>query len=95
MSDHEDRDTPDIPEFEGKSVHATALRIMSGGNLDIDDRVLRTDQIVRVVIEGRVNGIHHKVNEKTGELERIQTVKAMDVSFVPWDPTNPDDTGVL
>lgn len=85
----------DIPEFEGKTVHGTRLRVMSAMNLEIDDRVLRTDQIVRLVVEGRVNQISHKVDEKTGELMRIQSVKAMDVTFVPWDLTNPSDTGVL
>lgn len=86
---------PDIPDFEGKAVQTTRLRVMSATNLEIDDRVLRTDQIVRLVIEGRVNGIHHKVNEKTGDLERVQTVKAMDVSFLPWDLADPSDSGVL
>lgn len=82
-----------IPRFEGKEVATTKLVIGSARNLDIDDRVLRTDAIVRVAIEGRVTGVHHRVNERTGELERIQTVKAIDVEFLPWQEG--EDDGVL
>jgi hypothetical protein len=83
-----------IPAYEGRQVHATALKVASVSNLECDDRVVKLDDIVRLVVEGRVSSISHTVNDKTGELIRVQTVKAIDVAFAGWDANDPEDTGV-
>lgn len=86
---------PEIPMFEGKPVEATRLKVAStGGGLEID-AVLRVDDIIRVVIEARVDDIGHKVNGRTGALIRHQAAKVISASLIPWDETNPDDKGVL
>jgi hypothetical protein len=53
------------------------------------------DDIVRLVIEARVSGVDHKVNERTGSLIRHQSIKVIAAELAPWDPANPDDEGVL
>jgi hypothetical protein len=84
-----------IPYYEGRQVHATALKVQSVSHLECDGRVLKLDDIVRLTVEGRVSSVNHMVNEKTGELMRVQTVKAIDVSFASWDPADPNDDGVI
>lgn len=89
------RPIPPIPAFEGKPVHATTLKITSTTNLECEDQVLHHDDIIRIVVDARVTRVSHDVNEKTGELERVQTAKALDASIVPWNPDDPEDTGVF
>jgi hypothetical protein len=59
------------------------------------DAVLHVDDIIRVVIEARVDDIGHKVNGRTGALIRHQAAKVVSAALIPWDETNPDDKGVL
>ncbi len=86
---------PPVPDFEGKAVAGTRLKLTSASNLECDDAVLHHDDIVRVVVDARVTNISHPVNERTGEMERVQTLKALDVQIVPWNPNDPTDTGVF
>jgi hypothetical protein len=82
-----------LPDFEGKHVATTKVRLASTLGLDINNVVLHTDDIVRIVVEARVTGISHQVNERSGDLERIQTLKAIEVTLTPWDEGS--DEGVL
>lgn len=77
----------DIPFFEGQMVNFTKASFTSGSNLEIEDKVFRTDEIVQFVVEARCAGINHKVNEKTGDLERIHSMKVIDVLPVPYEIT--------
>lgn len=86
---------PSIPMFEGMPVSTTKLMISSTSGLDIDNAAFRADDIIRITVEARVAKIHHNVNEKTGELERVHVVKPLSVETVPWDPDDPSDIGVL
>jgi hypothetical protein len=81
-----------LPSFEGKPVSTTKIRIVSPVGLDIDNEVLRMDDIVRMVVEGRVTKVEHVVNDKSGEIERIQTIKVIEVGFEPWGAS---DRGIL
>lgn len=86
---------PEVPMFEGKPVEATRLKVTTaGGGLEIDG-VLRMDDIIRVVIEARVSQINHQVNESTGGLIRHQSAKVISAELTPWNPSDPNDTGVL
>lgn len=73
-----------IPAYEGKEVASTRLRVGSTAAIDISDAVLKVDDIVRIVVEARVTSVNHVVNEKTGELVRIQSVKSIDAEITPW-----------
>lgn len=86
---------PAVPTFEGKPVDATTLKVASPhAGLEID-AVLRMDDIVRVVVEARVSRIDHQVNERTGQLIRHQSAKVISAALIPWNPEDPEDTGVL
>lgn len=74
-----------IPAFEGKEVAFTKAKLTSAANLEIDDQVFRVDDYVRMVIEGRVSAVNHNVNDKTGNLERVHTIKAIDCQVVSWE----------
>jgi hypothetical protein len=104
VPDNEPSRTPSIPLFEGKEVSETKITLsrvsgLPAVNVDRDsgrpyDEVLRTDDIVRFYVEGRVVGVNHKVDQKTGKLIRIQTVEAVELDFAPWDANDPTDHGV-
>ena len=86
--EHEQRDGKlggTLPTFEGKEVEFTAAKITSVAGLEIDDAVWPVDHYVRMVVECRVVGIDHKVNEKTGKLGRVHLLKAIDSTVVAWD----------
>lgn len=86
---------PQIPMYEGKPVDGARLKVTTAGpGLEVDE-VLRIDDIVRVVIEARVSGIDHKVNERTGALIRHQSLRVIAAELLPWDPEDPNDHGVL
>jgi len=74
-----------LPQFEGKDVEYTGAKITSVGSLEIDDAVWPVDHYVRMVVECRVVGIDHKVNEKTGKLGRVHVLKAIDSKVIDWD----------
>ena len=42
------------------------------------------DQVVRMVVECRVVGIDHKVNQQ-GDLERVHMMKAVDSIVIDWN----------
>lgn len=75
----------DIPKFEGQSVAATKATITSVSALEVGDRVFRLDQSVKLLVEATVASVQHKVNDKSGFLERIHTLKAIDTAVVDWD----------
>lgn len=85
---------PEIPMFEGVPVSTTKLKLTSTMALDVDNKVLRMDDIVRIVVEARISQVHHNENGQ-GEVERVQTAKALTVSVIPWDEGDPDDTGII
>ena len=72
-----------IPEFEGHEVCFTKAKITSAASLEIDDKAFRHDDIVQVLVEGRVTGIDHKVNDRSGKLERIHTIKVIEALVLP------------
>lgn len=65
-------------EFQGKEIHATKVTL-SGGGQEIFEDPPELDQIVRVVLEGRVTGVDHRVNDRSGDLDRNVRVKVMDI----------------
>ena len=77
--------TGEIPTFEGKKVSFTKAKITSVTGLEIDDQVFRLDEYVRMEIEGRIVAIDHTVNDKTGHMERVHLIKAIDSKVIPWD----------
>ncbi len=85
--DHEregDFGNPHIPSFEGQPVDGTKIRLTGVAGLEVDE-VLKMDQVVRIVVEGRVTGIGHAVEEKTGRLFRVHAVKIAEAHQVPYD----------
>lgn len=86
---------PEIPFFEGKPVTTTKLKVTSTAGLDINNVVLKSDDIIRIVVEARVSKVSHDVNERTGEMERVHTAKAISVEIAPWNPADPNDTGIF
>lgn len=90
-------DTPAVPqyeteraseeflyEFEGHPVHFTKAKVTSVAGLEIGDAIFRVDDVVRMFVECRVVGIDHKTNDKTGKMERVHLMKAVDSLVVDW-----------
>lgn len=88
-----------VPEepltFEGRVVEGTVTKIVGLTGLDDSNgMVLHTDDRLRLVVEARVTGVNHAV-DKDGKLIRTHTVKVIVADPAPWDPSDPDDDGVL
>lgn len=84
---------PLFPTFEGKDVHASALKIANSAVLELTDVVLAMDDIIQIVVEARVNGIDHRVHEASGSLVRVHTAKALNARLVPFNEDY--DNGVV
>lgn len=67
--------------FQGKQVQNTKIAL-TGGAQEVFDDVPEIDQIVSVTIDGRVTGIDHRVNERTGDLEQFVRIKVIDVAHI-------------
>lgn len=79
-------------KFEGKEVSLTRVKVMSAASLDVEDRVFPIDDFVELRVIGRVSNVHHKVNEKTGVLERIHDVKVIEAEFThAWSPEDGEE----
>lgn len=67
--------------FQGKDVALTKLKFTGGAKETYFDAP-EIDQIVSVTFDGRVSGVEYKVNEQSGDLEEIVSVKIIDVEAV-------------
>lgn len=85
---------PEPLAFEGRPVDGVLTKVAGLTELDAERIILHTDDRVRMVVEGRVTGIQHAV-DKDGRLIRTHQVKVIRSDLAPWDPSNPDDDGVL
>lgn len=87
---------PAIPTFEGAPVAIARMKISGASAIEAtDDVVISTDDRVRLVGEYRVVGVRHTVDDKTGELVREQILKPLTIQLCPWDPTDPQDDGIV
>lgn len=75
----------EVPKFEGNEVAGTKAQITSVSALEIGDKVFGLDEVVKIVVEARVQNIQHKVDQASGKLYRVHTLKAADVVVVDWD----------
>ena len=86
-----------IPAFEGRPVDSTIVK-MSGSvpvAEALGDVVLGVDDCVQMVSMFRVTGVFHKVDEKSGNLVRVQVLKPVEACLKPIDDTDPNDIGVV
>lgn len=74
------------PQFEGQEVQEVRAKLSSVADLDLgDDKPLRIDQSMRLVVTARVARVDHLVDEKSGNLVRQHTLKVTDAIEVDWD----------
>lgn len=84
-----------IPSFEGVAVTATESLITGKASIQHPgDLVVSIDDIVRMVGEYRVVSVNFKVDPKTGETVRVQTLKPVRIETVPWNAADPTDDGI-
>lgn len=96
VRDHDETPpAPAVPDYEGKEVAATSVTLTSLANLDVENTVVAIDDVVRFVGEGRVVGVNHVVNDKTGQLVRTQRIKVIEIAVACWDEDDPVDDGVI
>jgi hypothetical protein len=74
-----------LPDFEGQPVMFSRLKLTSVSDLEVVDEANRMDDLVRLYVEGRVVRIDHVVDERSGQLKRVHTVKIIDAIQLPWD----------
>lgn len=74
-----------LPDFEGQPVDFARIKLTSVSELEVNDEVIRMDDLVRLYVEGRVVRIDHVVDDKSGKLKRIHTIRVVDAIQLPWD----------
>jgi hypothetical protein len=84
------------PSYEGHPVEGVMIK-MSGSMLaeGMEDVVVGIDDIVQVVSQFRCVGVHHDVEKSTGKLIRVQILRPIEAALAPFDPSNPEDRGIL
>lgn len=85
-----------IPAFEGRPVDHTVVKMSGTTPLDdLEDVTLSIDDCVQMISMFRVVRVDHQVDDKTGKLIRVQTLKPIETALQPLDPNNPDDDGII
>ena len=74
-----------LPDFEGLPVAFSRLKLTSVADLEVNEEANRMDDIVRLYVEGRVVRVDHVVDEKSGMIKRLHTIKIIDAVQLPWD----------
>lgn len=86
----------DPPNFEGRPVDHTVVKMSGAAPLDdLCDIALSIDDCVQMISMFRVVGVHHKVDEKTGKLVRVQTLRPVEMALHPLDESDPNDDGII
>lgn len=78
-----------LPNFEGQPVEYALVRLASATKLDVGDNPHHVDDMVRVVVEGRVTNVNH-VLDAAGRLVRVHTIKVADATEISWDVDIPN-----
>lgn len=85
-----------FPPFEGHKVDGIAVTTTASKSaFDEVDTIMSIDDQVQVMGRYRCVGVSHTIDEKTGTLIRVQTLKPERMDLMPFDPSDPDDDGVL
>lgn len=74
-----------LPQFEGQQVDFARLKLTSASDLEVNDEAHHIDDIVRLQVEGRVVRVDHVVDERSGHLKRVHTVKVSEAIEIGWD----------
>lgn len=74
-----------LPQFEGEDVHGLRAKLTSATQLELGDDHHRLDATVRMLVTGRVTRVDHVVEERSGQLYRVETFKVVEAVEVPWD----------
>lgn len=70
--------------FEGQDVATTKAKV-GATTFEIDDAFYSLDEVVRFVVEARVTNVNHVVNDTTGLLQRVHTLKVVDVQPLAYE----------
>ena len=85
-----------IPQFEGHPVEGTVVKMSGAAPLDdLSGEVIGVDDVVQMISQFRCVAVHHKVDEKTGNLVRVQVLRPIEFVLNPIDPSDPNDNGIL
>ncbi len=74
-----------LPLFEGERVAGLRARLVSTGGLELGEAPHRIDETARLLVTGRVTRVDHVVDEKSGRLIRVETLKIVEAVEVEWE----------
>lgn len=80
--------------FEGVPVEGTVMKISGKTPIEDDPVVVSIDDVVLLITECKVTDVRHYVNGD-GQLIREQVLRPRRAVRGQWDPTNPNDDGVV
>lgn len=85
-----------IPAFEGRPVDGVAVKMSGAAPFDdLTDIVLSVDDVVQTLTMYRVVGVSHTVEQKTGKIVRVHTLRPVEMALQPLDPSDPHDNGII
>lgn len=83
-----------IPAFEGRPVDHVTVKITGSVPVeDLQDVVIKHDDLVQAVVIFRCTSVNHPTN-KEGLLFREQTLKPVEMVLLPFDENDPNDIGI-
>lgn len=71
--------------FEGSQVKGLRARLVSTSGLELGEDCHRLDEISRLLVTARVTRVDHVVEERSGDLVRVETFKIVEATEVDWD----------
>lgn len=75
-----------LPAFEGSAPDFARIKLTSVSDLEAgEDEAHHLDDVVRMFVEGRVVRVDHVVDDKSGKLKRVHTIKVVEAILLPWD----------
>lgn len=86
-----------IPAFEGIPVEATEVKMSGAAPVqeELEGTVIYYGDLVQMTSHFRCVGVHHREDNKTGKLVRVQVLRPVLMALTPFDPTDPNDTGIM
>lgn len=78
---------PTLPNFEDQEVAASAVRVTNAGDglseaMTIGKKALHIGDAVFYVLRGEVTQVNHRADPKDGDLTRVHTVKAAQITEI-------------
>ena len=68
-------------DMEGQQIDFATIKLTGVNGLEIDDRIMKVDDVVELKITGRVHYLSFPKDEKSGKVTRVHVVHVIQVDY--------------